>query len=106
MIDDDEMKKTDIVEAMAAKANEDIFGANEDDDDDSIETTTLSDAMIAKADELNLPHHHNLRVLARQFNEAAKGFYEEHPTYTPKQLLGAWARARRAWCDFTGEPLI
>lgn len=23
-----------------------------------------------------------------------------------KALLGAWARARRLWCDCTGEPLI
>lgn len=106
MSDDDEMKKTDLVEAMVAKANEDIFGANEDDDDDSIETTTLSDAMVAKADECGLPPHHDLRVLARQFNEAANGFYSDHQTHTQKQFLGAWARARRAWCDFTGEPLI
>lgn len=24
----------------------------------------------------------------------------------PKALLGAWARARRLWCDCTGEPLV
>ena len=71
-----------------------------------METTPLSDAMIAKADELNLPHHHNLRVLARQFNDATNGALEDPPTHTPKQLLGAWARARKEWCDFTGEPLI
>lgn len=23
-----------------------------------------------------------------------------------KKILGAWARARRLWCDCTGEPLI
>ena len=23
-----------------------------------------------------------------------------------KQILGAWARARRLWCECTGEPLI
>ena len=24
----------------------------------------------------------------------------------PKALLGAWARARRLWCECTGEPLV
>ncbi len=71
-----------------------------------MKTTTLSDAMIAKADECGLPDQHNLRVLARQFNEATAGCYSDPPTHTPKQLIGAWARARKAWCDFTGEPLI
>ena len=23
-----------------------------------------------------------------------------------KRMLGAWARARRVWCDITGEPLV
>lgn len=28
------------------------------------------------------------------------------PQTTPKALLGRWARARRCWCEITGEPLI
>ncbi len=106
MSDDDEMKETDLVAAMVAKANEDTFGANEDEDEDSIETTTLSDAMVAKANDLGLPRRHNLRVLAIEFNEAVNGFYADPPTYTPDQFLQAWARARMEWCYFTGEPLV
>lgn len=28
------------------------------------------------------------------------------PQTSPKALLGRWARARRCWCEITGEPLI
>lgn len=28
------------------------------------------------------------------------------PETSPKALLGRWARARRCWCEITGEPLI
>lgn len=26
--------------------------------------------------------------------------------WSAKKLVGAWARARRAWCEVTGEPLV
>ncbi len=34
------------------------------------------------------------------------GFYGEPQTVEAKSFLGAWARARRLWCDCTGEDLI
>ena len=42
--------------------------------------------------------------LAQKLEDATRGFYEQ--TVTPQQLLGHWARARRRWCDVTGEELI
>jgi hypothetical protein len=30
----------------------------------------------------------------------------EKENLSPKKLLGAWARARRLWCDCTGEDLV
>lgn len=26
--------------------------------------------------------------------------------YEAKRMLGAWARARKLWCDCSGEPLV
>lgn len=43
-------------------------------------------------------------VLADQFEEVAKGFYAG--TVPVKSFLGAWARARRKYCDLTGEALL
>lgn len=68
--------------------------------------TDLSERMIAKANAENLPADHPLRVLAAKFNEAAEGFYGTPQTKDVKQFLGAYARARRAWCDATGEALV
>ncbi len=50
-----------------------------------------ADELIAKADELETKH---------------AGFYGEPQTVEAKSFLGAWARARRLWCDCTGEDLI
>lgn len=37
---------------------------------------------------------------------ATEGFYAEDQTVDARKFLGCWARARRKWCDFTGEPLV
>ncbi len=68
--------------------------------------TNLSEQMIAKANAEKLPADHPLRVLAVKFDEAAEGFYGTPQTKDVKQFLGAYARARRCWCDATGEPLV
>lgn len=47
-----------------------------------------------------------LRVKADKFEAAAKGFYGSPQTNTVQQFLGSFARARRLWCDLTGEPLV
>lgn len=43
---------------------------------------------------------------ARAFDEAAAGFYAEPQTVTVMKFAACFARARRAWCEVTGEPLI
>lgn len=35
--------------------------------------------------------------------EALEGINPETPA---KALVGRWARARRCWCEITGEPLV
>lgn len=62
--------------------------------------------MRTRADADNLPPAHELRELAQAFEEGVKGFYATPQTCDAKSFLGRWARARRAWCDYTGEPLI
>lgn len=43
---------------------------------------------------------------AERFNAAVEGFFSDPPTHTVKQFVGAFARARRLWCEATGESLI
>jgi hypothetical protein len=43
---------------------------------------------------------------ADDFEAATTGFYSDSQTVDAKSFLGAWARARRLWCDTTGDPLI
>ncbi|MGZ8953105.1 MAG: hypothetical protein ACXW0Q_00305 [Methylovulum sp.] len=68
--------------------------------------TDLSDKMIAKADVDKLPSDHDLRTSALAFNEATEGFYGNPQTVDIKKFMGSWARARRTWCDYTGESLM
>lgn len=62
--------------------------------------------MMARAGNDGLPPDHPLFILGKQFDAAADGFYAEPQTKTVQQFMGAWARARRAWCDYTGEALV
>lgn len=75
---------------------------------DAAPQTALGQAMIARADADadGLPADHPLRVMAEALERAAAGRASEPPTVQAPDFLGAWARARRAWCDYTGEPLI
>lgn len=50
-----------------------------------------------------LPEHVEL---ADKFEEATAGYYGEPQTVTVKQFMGAFARARMAWCAYSGEPLV
>lgn len=68
--------------------------------------TDLSKWMRERADADELPDDHDLRTLATGFDEAALGFFGEPQTHTVKQFMGAWSRARRAWCDYVGLPLL
>lgn len=51
-------------------------------------------------------HGDRLRDAANALDAMAAGFYATPQTCTAQQLLGAWARARRLWCDVTGESLV
>lgn len=66
----------------------------------------LPQRMRAMADSRGLSADHDLRVKADALDAAIDGYFANPPTKDAKQFLGAWARARRVWCDFTGEPLI
>lgn len=61
----------------------------------------LPTRMIARADADGLPADHKLRQFAAELREAI----ESESVDVPK-LVGRWARARRAWCEFTGEELV
>ena len=50
-----------------------------------------------------LPEHADL---ADKFDAATSGYYAEPQTVTAAQFLGAFARARKAWCAHSGEPLV
>lgn len=43
-----------------------------------------------------------LRRLADEFEAASTNA----DPFDAKRMLGAWARARRCWCELTGEPLV
>lgn len=45
-------------------------------------------------------------VVADQLREKANAFDAAVAQGDAKKILGAWARARRVWCDVTGESLI
>lgn len=67
-------------------------------------STELSAQMRRKADDDNLDCDHSLRLLADEFDEAAKAFAAEQCTV--REFMGAWARARKAWCEYSGLPLV
>lgn len=66
----------------------------------------LPQEMRDRADHDQLPPDHQLRTLAAELEAAITGFYGTPQTHTAGQFVGAWARARRVWCQVTGEPLI
>lgn len=66
--------------------------------------TDLTDKMVA----LSKTHARKDELLekAEQFDVAAKGFYAEPQTVSVKSFMGAWARARRLYCECSGESLV
>lgn len=68
--------------------------------------TALSIKMIAYADAQGFPPEHEMRTAAAAFDEATTGFYATPQTCTVKAFFARWAKARRIWCEHTGENLI
>jgi len=66
--------------------------------------TSLSERMIEYANKHTLPDNDKMRVLAKDFDEKTKAFFGEK--ISVKLYLGSWARARRHWCDITGDSLL
>lgn len=64
--------------------------------------TPLSEKMRALADSGHA-RAAELRAAADEFDaKTAAG----HSLGSAKSMLGAWARARKLWCECTGEPLV
>lgn len=67
--------------------------------------TNLSERMRRLAEtRKDLPE--NWLKLADDFDTATAGYFTDPPTVDVKRFMGCFARARRAWCDVTGEPLV
>lgn len=64
----------------------------------SIKMHALADADHARGAEL--------KSLACAFDQATAGYWAEPQTVSVAKFMGAFARARRLWCDITGEPLV
>ena len=66
--------------------------------------TELGDKMRALAE----THERSAELTekADAFDKAAEGFYAEEQTVSAPKFLGAFARARKLWCELTGEPLV
>lgn len=64
----------------------------------------LVNQMIRRAEADQLPDGHELRTLAADLDRIGDEYAGGH--CSPKKFLGAWARARLAWCRHTGEALI
>lgn len=65
----------------------------------------LWDKMRQLADQKH-PRAFELRAAADGLEKAVGGFYAEPQTVGIRPFMGFWARARRLWCDCSGEPLI
>jgi hypothetical protein len=68
--------------------------------------TDLSEKMHARANADGLPAAHELRTRAVIFDAAAQGYYADPQTVPVQAFMSAWAKARRAWCLYSGEPMI
>ena len=65
----------------------------------------LPSRMRLRANRDGLAANHELRRLADAAERAAEGFYAAKQSVPVASFVGAWARARKAWCAYTGEPL-
>jgi hypothetical protein len=66
----------------------------------------LPEKMIAVADRDGLPENHDMRKRAALLSDATTKYFGDSDEVDVKQFMGHYARARRTWCDYTGEPLV
>lgn len=69
-------------------------------------TTRLSDRMRARADADGLPADHDLRAAADAFDTAALGFYAQPQAVPVHKFFSYYARVRKVWRAYSGEPLV
>lgn len=67
--------------------------------------TPLAEKMRALA-ATGHPSAAELNEKADAFDAATQGYYGDPQTVTAPKFLGCYARARRLWCDCSGEPLV
>lgn len=72
------------------------------------QSTDLSRRMMARAATDGLASDHPIRTTALAFDAAcalleSSEQTDEELTKHAKRMLGCWARARRAWRDYSGE---
>jgi hypothetical protein len=51
------------------------------------------------------PRGDEMRTAATALRDATSGYFAEPQTVDVRRFMGTWARARRIWCECTGEPL-
>jgi hypothetical protein len=64
---------------------------------------TIYEKMLVVADKDSLPENHILRIRANELKAAIEG---PSDLPSPKALLGKYARAKKAFSEYTGKPLI
>lgn len=68
--------------------------------------TELAKKMIARADTDNLPPDHEVRLAARLFEDAARGYFSDPQTVNVRKCIGQWAKTKKVWSAYSGEPMI
>lgn len=63
----------------------------------------LPSRMIARADLDGLPATHPMRIRAAELDARLDC---EAPGWTAQNMIGAWARARHVWSNYTGEAIL
>ncbi|WPJ68549.1 hypothetical protein OMDBNIEC_00063 [Salmonella phage STP-SP5] len=66
--------------------------------------TPLATQMIERADRDGLAEDHAMRRTAIALDEFTVKYAKGQCTV--QKFVGAWARARRCWSNYTGEPLL
>lgn len=74
--------------------------------EDRMTETILSENMVNRANQDGLPEDHEIRLRAKEFDDAAIGFYGSPQTVNVKKFLGIYARTRRVWCEYSGDSLV
>ncbi len=68
-------------------------------------STELGDKIKLRADRDGLASGHPLREAGENFTKAANGYLSHPQTMSVKKFMGAYARAKRLWSEYTGDPL-